>query len=265
VSRTRVAKLLEGYRGHAAADVDAVCDVLIALSQMQADLPELAELDINPLWADDKGVLALDARVRLSRTPVGGAERFAIQPFPDELTERVDWQGRTVTIRAIRPEDESLHRSFLAHVNPADLRLRFFSSRRDLPRTELARLVQIDYAREMAFIALDTCADGEQETLGVVRAVSDPDGVEAEFAILVRSDVQGRRLGSVLLSKMVDYLRGRGIVRMTGYVLRDNTAMHALVQATGFEPATQAREPGTVYYTLELQRSPVASSSVDDA
>ena len=265
VARTRVSKLLRGYRGRAPADVDAVCDVLVALSRMQADLPELAELDINPLWADAEGVLALDARVRLGRTPVAGAERFAIRPFPDELTERLDWQGRTVTIRPIRPEDEPLHRAFLAHVDPADLRLRFFSSRRELPRTELARLVQIDYAREMAFIALDTAADGTQETLGVVRAVSDPDGVEAEFAILVRSDVQGRRLGSVLLSKMIGYLRDRGVARMAGYVLRGNAAMHRLVHALGFEPESEAREPGTVYYTLDLQRSPAVAPVVDPA
>ena len=253
VARTRVSKLLEGYRGRAPADVDAVCDVLIALAQMQADLPELAELDINPLLADDAGVLALDARVRLSRTPVAGADRFAIRPFPDELTERVDWQGRTVTIRAIRPEDEALHRAFIALVAPADLRLRFFSSRRELPRTEVARLVQIDYAREMAFIALDTAADRTQETLGVVRAVSDPDDVEAEFAILVRTDVHGRRLGSVLMSKMIGYLRSRGTRRMCGYVLRDNAPMHALMLALGFTPESQTREPGTVHYALELQ------------
>ena len=255
VSRTRVAKLLGGYRNQKPADIDAVCDVLIALGRMQADLPELAELDINPLWADDKGVLALDARVRLSRTPVAGAARFAILPFPDELTERVDWQGRTVTIRAIRPEDEAQHRVFIALVAPADLRLRFFSSRRELPRTELARLVQIDYAREMAFIALDTAPDGTEETLGVVRAVGDPDDIEAEFAILVRSDVQGRRLGTVLLSKMVGYLRSRGVRRMTGYVLRENAPMHALVLACGFTPESLTREPGTVHYTMDLQAS----------
>jgi len=265
VSRTRVAKLLQGYRGRAPADIDAVCDVLVALSRMQADLPELAELDINPLWADDQGVIALDARVRLDRRPVAGAARFAILPFTDELTERVDWQGRTVTIRAIRPEDEPLHRAFLAHVDPADLRLRFFSSRRELPRTELARLVQVDYAREMAFIALDSADDATQETLGVVRAVRDPDDVEAEFAILVRSDVQGRRLGSVLLSKMVGYLRGQGVSRMTGHVRRENAAMHALVQSLGFEHSPEPREPGTVYYTLDLQRSPAPSAAADRA
>ncbi len=262
VSRTRVAKLLQGYRGRAPADVDAVCDVLIALSQMQADLPELAELDINPLWADENGVLALDARVRLSRTPVAGADRFAIRPFPDELTECVDWQGRTVTMRAIRPEDEPLHRAFIAHVAPADLRLRFFSSRRELPRTEIARLVQIDYAREMAFIALDTAPDGVQETLGVARAVCDPDDVEAEFALLVRTDVQGHRLGTVLMSKMVGYLRSRGVRRMSGYVLRENAAMHALLLGLGFEPESQTREPGTVYYTLELQPALQAASAL---
>jgi len=263
VGRTRVASLLQGYRGRAPADVDAICDVLISVSQMQADLPELAELDINPLWADDAGVLALDARVRLSRTPVAGAQRFAILPFPEELTERVDWQGRTVTIRPIRPEDEALHRAFIAHVAPADLRLRFFSSKRELPRTELARLVQIDYAREMAFIALDTAADGSQETLGVVRAVCDPDDIEAEFAILVRTDVQGRRLGSVLLSKMIGYLRARGTQRMSGYVLRENAPMHALMLALGFASDAGAREPGTVCYTLELQRCTQPAEAVE--
>jgi acetyltransferase len=256
VSRTRVSSLLQGYRERASADVDAICDVLVALSQMQADLPELAELDINPLWADEDGVLALDARVRLSPTPVAGADRFAIRPYPDELTQRVDWHGRTITIRPIRPEDEALHRAFTAHVAPSDLRLRFFSSRRELPRTELARLVQIDYAREMAFIALDTAPDGAQDTLGVVRAVCDPDDIEAEFAILVRTDVQGRRLGTVLMSKMVDYLRSRGLRRMCGYVLRENAAMHALLLELGFEPDSLTREPGTVYYVLELR--PVA-------
>ena len=253
VGRTRVADLLEGYRGREPADVDAVCDVLVALSEMQADLPALAELDINPLWADSHGVLALDARVRLSPQPVAGAQRFAIMPYPAELTERVDWQGRTVVIRPVRPEDEALHRAFIAHVAPQDLRLRFFSSRRELPRTELARLVQIDYAREMAFIALDTTDDGTLETLGVVRAICDPDNVEAEFAILVRTDVQGRRLGSVLMSRMIRYLREHGTRRMVGFVLCENTAMRGLVQGLGFAVLSLAKEPGAVYYGLDLQ------------
>ena len=151
-----------------------------------------------------------------------------------------------------------MHRAFIAHVTAADLRLRFFSSRRELPRTELARLVQIDYAREMAFIALDTSPEGTQETLGVVRAVCDPDDVEAEFAILVRTDVQRHRLATLLLSKMIGYLRARGVRRMSGYVLRENAAMHTLVLRLGFKPESLTREPGTVYYTQELQPAPQA-------
>ena len=162
VSRTRVAKLLAGYRDHPPARLDALCDVLIAVSQMLADLPELAELDINPLWADADGVIALDARIRLGAGRPAGAARFSITPYPTELARTFDWHGRTLELRPIKPEDEPQHRAFAERLAPADLRLRFFSSRRELPRSELARLTQIDYAREMAFIATAPAADGRQ-------------------------------------------------------------------------------------------------------
>ena len=203
-------RLLAGYRDHPPAQLDAIADVRIALSQMLADLPELAELDITPLLADERGVVALDARVRLSRTPVAGAGRFAILPYPAELTETLSWQGRELVLRPIRPEDEASHRAFIEQLTPEDLRLRFFNVRRSLPRSELARLVQIDYAREMAFIALAPGADGSLETLGVVRAVADPDNREAEFAVIVRSDLKGRGLGDLLMGKLVRYLREIG-------------------------------------------------------
>src|SRR5439155_9657920 len=121
VSRTRVAKLLAGYRDHPAARLDAICDVLIALSQMLADLPELAELDINPLWADHDGVIALDARVRVSRAARAGAANFAITPYPAELVESVAWSGETLVLRPIRPEDEARHRRFVEALAPHDL------------------------------------------------------------------------------------------------------------------------------------------------
>ena len=142
VARTRVARLLAGYRDHPPAKTDAVCDVLIALSQMQADLPELAELDINPLWADHEGVIALDARVRVERRAVAGSANFAILPYPAELSETVAWEGRELRLRPIRPEDEPAHHAFVDRLDAEDLRLRFFSARRELPRSEVARLVQ---------------------------------------------------------------------------------------------------------------------------
>ncbi|HEY9065117.1 MAG TPA: bifunctional acetate--CoA ligase family protein/GNAT family N-acetyltransferase [Burkholderiaceae bacterium] len=254
ISRTRVARLLAGYRDRPAAKLDAIADVLVALSQMLADLPALAELDINPLWADADGVVALDARLRVTRAASAGAERFAILPYPAELTEQVDWHGETVVLRAIRPEDEAQHRAFIDRLQPQDLRLRFFNARRDLPRSELARLVQIDYAREMAFIAVRTRPDGAQETLGVVRSVADPDNAEAEFAIIVRSDLKGQGLGHLLMRKLVKFQRQRGTQRLVGDVLHENRVMRELVAWHGFTvDDSAASTDDALRFVLNLQ------------
>ena len=252
ISRTRVAKLLDGYRDHPPVRLDAIGDVLIALSQMLADLPELAELDINPLLADAQGVIALDARLRVSRTPGAGTERFAIQPYPAELAETVSWNGRDLVVRPIRPEDEAIHREFIETLAPEDLRLRFFHSRRSLPRSELARLVQIDYAREMAFIALAPDAMGVPETLGVVRAIADPDNVEAEFAIIVRSDLKGHGLGDLLMAKILRYLRSRGTQRVIGDVLHENRPMRDLSERLGFRIDATRGDDFALRYVLKL-------------
>jgi acetyltransferase len=243
ISRTRVARLLAGYRDRPAARLDAVEDVLGAVSQMLADLPALAELDINPLWADAEGVLALDARIRVSPRPVAGAERFAIRPYPAELEEQVAWSGRSIQLRPIRPEDEARHRAFLMRLDPQDIRMRTFQARRELAQGELARLTQIDYEREMAFIAVDPAGDGDgdAQTLGVVRAMADPDNVQAEFGIIVRSDLKGRGLGQVLLRKMIGYLRSRGTKQITAWVLAENRAMLELAHAQGFR--TEKADP----------------------
>ncbi len=252
VSRTRIARLLAGYRDHAPANLDAVCDVLIALSQMLTDLPEVAELDINPLLADSDGVIALDARIRVSRKAGAGAARFAITPYPAELVETISWHGKALVLRPIRPEDEAQHRIFLAQLEPQDLRFRFFSGRRELPPTERARLIQIDYAREMAFVAVRTLPDGSSEILGVVRAVIDPDNIDAEFAIIVRSDLKGRGLGRLLLGKMIAFLSARGTQRMVGDVLRDNAAMRALARSHALVPDPDTVGADALRYVLTL-------------
>ena len=261
ISRTRVAKLLAGYRDHPPAAFDAISDTLIALSQMLADLPELAELDINPLLADADGVMALDARVRLDPKAGGGAANFAIAPYPAELAETIEWHGETIEMRPIRPEDEAQHKAFAAQLGAEDLRLRFFSARRELPRSELARLTQIDYSREMAFIAVRTLADGSAQTLGVVRAVIDPDNIDAEFAIIVRSDLKGEGLGHLLLAKMIEHLRRRGTQRMVAYVLRENTAMRDLARAHGFAVDPKGSDSDALCYTLALDADNAAAPS----
>jgi acetyltransferase len=252
IGRTRIAKLLRGWRDVPAADVDAIVAVLEAVSQLLADEPRIAEIDINPLLADARGVIALDARVRVSAEAPGGAGQFAIRPYPAELAEFVEWQGRAITLRPIRPEDEAQHLAFLERLDPVDVRLRVFYSRRSIARSELARLTQIDYEREMAFIATAPLAAGGEETLGVVRATCDPDNHDAEFGIVVRSDLKGGGLGLILMRKLIAYLRARGTRRLVATVLRENRRMLELAAELGFATAAEQPEPETWAISLAL-------------
>jgi len=228
----------------APVEADALHDALVAVSQMLADLPHLAELVIDPLRIGASGAVAVDARLRVAASPAGGAARFAILPYPSEWVRTCVWHGRELTIRPIRPEDEPQHRRFLASLDPEDVRMRFFQARRELPRSELARLTQIDYDREMAFIAEATDAQGLRETLGVARTVSDPDRVEAEFGIIVRSELKGMGLGKLLFDLLIAHARYSGIGRLVGIVLRENTRMLKLAQSLGFK-ADPAEPPGS--------------------
>jgi acetyltransferase len=256
VSRTAASRLLAGYRDQPPAKIDAVLDVLVKVSQLLADLPEVAELDINPLLADDDGVIAIDARVRVAPATSAGAARFAIRPYPAELSRTLDWQGERLVLRPIRPEDAAIHKAFVERLSPQDLRLRFFSSRRTLAASELARLVQIDYAREMAFVAVRDTANAPPEILGVVRCACDPDNEEAEFAVVVRSDLQRRGLGRVLMERLLDYLRGHGTQRVVGEVLNENTGMRTLVKSLGFSAVPRVAHEDSQRFTLDLRRSP---------
>lgn len=242
IDRTRVARLLAGFRGRPPADSDALCDALIAVAQMLADIPELAELDINPLWADEHGVMALDARVRLSARRPAGQANFAVRPYPEELVRRLPWQGRTLVLRPIRPEDEDRHRAFLEATSAEDMRMRFFQAPHRMSHDELARLTQIDYEREMAFVAVDE----QGATLGVARLVRDPDNIEAEFAIMVRSDLKRQGLGRMLMQALLDHAALRGTQRVAGHVLRENRGMLALLKDLGFDAKPDADEPATV-------------------
>jgi acetyltransferase len=152
-------------------------------------------------------------------------------------------------MRPIRPEDEPAHSRFFQHLEPEDLYLRFFSAVRKAPHSQLARFTQIDYDREMAFIAY--APDQEDETLGVVRAITDPDNKQAEFAIIVRSDVKGQGLGRALLEKMIRYCRSRGTRELVGQILSENVPMLSLAQKLGFRPQFN-REAGVLEVRSQL-------------
>ena len=256
ISRTRISKLLAGYRGRPAADVGAISRTLVQLSELVADVPEIIELDINPLLVDDKGVMALDARMSLAPAGETGADRFAILPYPEQLEEWIDWQSRRILLRAIRPEDGTQHQEFFNALDSDDVRYRVFTQMRSLQPSQLARLTQIDYDREMAFIATSEREPGRCETLGVARAVADPDNVVAEFAIIVRSDLKGQGLGSVLLKKLIDYCRSRGTKELVGEALADNRRLIGLARRFGF---AITHDRGDVMLKLDLGSAQDAS------
>jgi len=263
ISRTRVQRVLAGYRDRPPIDNTALELALIRLAQLAADLPQLIELDINPLLADEHGVLALDARIRVEAARSRGTERFAVRPYPSELEERTEVAGSSVMLRPIRPEDFAQHRRFLARITPEDMRARFFAAISELPDRDLAYLTQIDYEREMAFVAVTRSADGVEETLGVARACTDPENRDTEFAVLVRSDLKGRGIGAVLLRKLIRYCRDRGTQRMKGEVLSDNARMLQLAAGFGFK--VERKDPGLLELSLELPSVAAHASGVCDA
>lgn len=258
ISRTRVARLLAGYRNRPPADLDAVCGVLIRVAQLVSDLAEVAEIDINPLLADSQGVIALDARVRVRQPQVAEPfDRLAIRPYPDQLERTLPWQDGQITVRPIRPEDAPAHVAFFARLTPEDIRMRMFVHMREMSPAQLARFTQIDYDREMAFIATRTGPDGEPETLGVARAITDPDNIQAEFAVAVRSDLKGRGLGRLLMETLIGYYRGRGTLEMVGDALSENSGILNLSAKLGFD-RTALPQDDIVRMRLPLQESSAA-------
>jgi acetyltransferase len=252
VQRAGVAAALRAQGDRPAADDAALHRVLVGLSQLLIDVSQIAEVDLSPLLAGSDCAVALRARVRLSLAAPAGALNFAIRPYPSNLVETLDWHGLALTLRPIRPEDEAQHLAFLGQLDPADIRMRVFYTRRSIERSELARLTQIDYAREMAFVAVDRDAAGQERTLGVVRAIADPDNVSAEFGIVIRSDMKGLRLGQLLMQRIIDYQRGQGTKKLMATVLAENTRMLELARRLGFTEAASDQGEGIRYIELLL-------------
>jgi acetyltransferase len=256
VSRTRISTLLKGTPSHPPADIDDICLTVIQISQLIVDVPQITSIDINPLYADAEGVLALDAKIEIAPFEGEGESRLAIRPYPRELEECVTLKsGRQVTLRPIRPEDEDTHREFLASLSDEDLRLRFFGVvQREFDHKDIARFTQIDYDREMAFIATALTERGDPETLGVMRTNTRPDNSEAEFAIVVRSDMKGEGLGSMLFHKGIQYTKERGTKLLTGQTMLENKAMQGLSKKFGFEIAPDPHDPDLVDMTLDMDK-----------
>lgn len=200
-----------------AADLEAITLTLIKLSQLASDLERVVELDINPLLADASGVMALDARIVI-RSSQRQRLPMAIRPYPKQLAQTITTcSGQAYCLRPIRPEDESALVHMLGQSSPSDVRLRFFAAIRKFDHAFAARLTQIDYDREMAFVAIPS---GSDEIVGGVRLSADPDKEKAEFAVMVRSDFKGTGLGYSLMQQIIDFARMNAIKQLFADVLR---------------------------------------------
>ena len=232
IAETRISRLLAGYRDKPEANLDAVVDVLVRVSHLVIRHPEILELDINPLLVDDKGVIGIDARIRLADQATVKRPPLAIRPYPAEWATAYDVDGiGRVSLRPVRPSDEHLYADFFANVTSEDLRLRFFTPKVHLSHHFLARLTQIDYAREIAFAAI---AESTGKLIGVVRLVMDPDLWHGEYGILLRTDMKGRGLGWRMMNHLIAYARAEGVGVITGLVLAENTTMIDMARKLGF-------------------------------
>ena len=241
------ATLGKTLRDRPAAAIAAVAETLVRISQLVLDFPEIAVLDVPSFFADADGVLVADAWVRL-RAVGESAAGLAIAPYPAELSECRQVGPDRLAIRPIRPEDAQAHAAFFSRLSPQDIRYRFFSAMRVLSVEQTVRMTQIDYDREMAFIAVNDAG----ETVGVSRLAREPGGESGEFAVIVQADMKGRGLASHLMRRLIAWARTQGMKEVVGQVLADNAPMLAFIRHLGFAVRRMADDPEVMEVRLTL-------------
>lgn len=258
IERARVAETLGEWRGAPPADIEALERILLRVSEMVCALPQLREMDINPIIVDDAGAVAVDARIVVdsaqpARSGPGAAySHLAILPYPQRYEQVWPLPGSgEYTIRPVRPDDAQMLQDLMHHLSPESRYFRFVSSISELPPTMLARFTLIDYDREMALVAVHkqrrAGADGviteTERVIGVSRYITNPDQTSCEFSLVVADDFAGKGLGSRLMESIMAVARDKGLVEIIGMVLASNTAMLRLMRNLGFEIKRFAEDP----------------------
>ncbi|SEI60947.1 acetyltransferase [Allopseudospirillum japonicum] len=230
IDRSHAARLVREHSNQPEEDMRRLCQLLVKLSQICSDLPELKGLEINPLLVNRDDFFAVDVQIDL-----GDSAYQAIMPYPEELRETALLKdGRQIEIRPIRGEDAPALLRFHSRLSEESIRFRYFHNKADLTKRDLSLLTQINYDRQMAFIAEQVLADGSKEILGVVRVWTDPDNIRTEFSVIIRDDLQGLGLGAKLMRKMIAYCTSVGTLEMIGKVMIDNHPMRGLMEYLGF-------------------------------
>ncbi|MAC46498.1 bifunctional acetate--CoA ligase family protein/GNAT family N-acetyltransferase [Oceanospirillum beijerinckii] len=231
IQRSHAYRLIKEHSDHPAEDIEAIAEVLVKLSQIAADIPELQGLEINPLIINRDEMLVVDVKVDL-----GEPSYHAIMPYPEELRETVNLKtGRVVEVRPIRGEDAPALVQFHSKLSEQSIRFRYFHNKSELTKRDLATLTMINYDRQMAFIAEEVQENDQRDILGVVRVWTDPDNIRTEFSVLIRDDLQGEGLGALLMRKMIKYSKSVGTLEMIGKILVENHPMRGLMRYLGFE------------------------------
>jgi len=249
MENTKVYRMLSGYRNHAPANLMLLEEILIRLAQLVTDFSEIEELDINPLFITNGNACAVDARVLLKPSHIQAPLHLVISPYPNHLeTHKVTSRGVEIFIRPIRPEDAPLFEALFDSLSAESVYFRFFSSMKKLPHSMLARFTQIDYDREVAFVAMSE-SDTDEKMLGVARIILLPDREQAEFSVLVGDKWHGMGIGAELLKSCLSGVKKLGVKKVWGLVLAENTQMLKLGRKLGFDVK---RIPGESEYEMSM-------------
>jgi acetyltransferase len=246
LASTRTTARLGEFRNMPPVNMESIEAVLLRVSAMVCELPWISELDINPLIVDEHGAVAVDARITIENMPItaGRYDHMAIHPYPSHLKSSYQAKdGSQVTIRPIRPEDVRMEQEFVKGLSPEARYMRFMNTIREVSPAQMIRLTQIDYDREMAFVAtIDV--DGAEKEIGVVRYATNPDGESCEFAIVVADEWQGKGLARRLMGILIDTARSSGLRYMHGDFLAENARMLAFVASLGFVLSAHPEDHG---------------------
>jgi acetyltransferase len=254
INRTRVSRLLSGFRQLPPVNIDLLVDVLLRVSNMACELPWLQEMDINPLIMDEKEIIAVDARIRVDypKPSTDPYHHLAIHPYPAHLATTYQLSdGTDIVIRPIRPEDADMEQEFVRQLSPEAKYFRFMNALQELSQEMLVRLTQIDYYNEMALVAVHPTNQGEKQ-IGVVRYYTNPDQKSCEFALVVSDAWQGHGIGHQLMQILMEIARDRGLEYMEGQVLSNNTRMLKLMGSLHFGIGQNPEDSSIKQVTIKL-------------
>jgi acetyltransferase len=263
IERSRVRETLGEWRGAPAAHVEALEQVLLRVSEMVCALPQLREMDINPIIVDENGALAVDARIvvdHAAQAP-GSFDHLAILPYPSARESQWPMKGGGLyTIRPIRPDDADMLQALVRGLSDESRYFRFASAMPEMPARMLARYTLIDYDREMALVAVlkerhvqpDGGFSESERIIGVSRYITNPDQTTCEFSLVVADDFKGRGLGTRLMLSIIEAARAKGLSEIDGLILVNNISMLRLMKSMGFTIGQFAEDPDFRLASLAL-------------